>query len=169
MEFQCPTCSRLCPLRLSLQSHQRIHRWSYNTQSSLDTKDNHLNHYQQKIKCWQTHKRSVSVTLEFCSKQGDLPDTFHSYPVFVPVPSRLPQICLKIRKLKLFLYGLTIYRFFLLKRLDSIKYTSENWKCAVIGLIFLTACFRPRGGRGGVLDISSGGEVRPSPSYPNPV
>ena len=46
MEFQCPTCSRLCPPRLSLQSHQRIHRWSYNTQSSLDMRDNHLNHYQ---------------------------------------------------------------------------------------------------------------------------
>ena len=46
--------------------------------------------------------------------------------------------------LKLFLYDLAISVFFILKRLDSLKYTSEIWKCAVIGLNFLTACFKRR-------------------------
>ena len=99
------------------------------------------------------------MTLEFCSKQGDLPDTFRSYPVF-PSYIKITQNLLENleilltynwdRKnpnflvLKLFLHGLTIYGFFILKRLDSLKYTSEIWKCAVIGLIFFTACFTRR-------------------------
>ena len=37
-ELQCPTCScRLCASRLGLQSHQRIHGWSHNTQSTTDS------------------------------------------------------------------------------------------------------------------------------------
>ena len=46
--------------------------------------------------------------------------------------------------LKLFLYDLAISVFFKLKRLDSLKCTSKIWKCAVIGLNFLTACFTRR-------------------------
>ena len=70
MEFQCPTCFRCCPYWLGLQSHQRIHRWSYSTTCSLLWKRRTTtNHHQYKIKCWQATKSKIRfLILSFSSK-----------------------------------------------------------------------------------------------------